>query len=184
MPTKPTTLPDLLVTRRLALRRHTVDLAPAKFSLVDAERARLGTFLYWVQRTRTIEDERLYLRNSRKDWDEARTFDYGIFDGTTNEFVGCIGAHTIRWEHDCAELGFWLSSRFEGRGIIGEAVRCLEEELQSLRFHRLEIRCDSRNTRSAAVAKRSGYQLDGVLKNNVFEGGSYRDTMVWGKVFT
>lgn len=182
MPTKPTLLPDLLVSRRLALRRHTVDLAPLIYAVVNSERVRIGSFLPWVQAMRSVEDERTFIKNSRKDWDEARIFDYGIYDGNSNEFLGCIGAHTIRWEHDCAELGFWIAQRFEGNGVISEAVQCMEGELKTLGFHRLEIRCDSLNERSAAVAQRCGFTLDGALKQNIFHRGSYRDTMIWGKL--
>ncbi|NDC37033.1 MAG: N-acetyltransferase [Proteobacteria bacterium] len=182
MPTKPTLLPDLLVTRRLALRRHTLDLAPLIFGVVDAERERLAAFLPWVPSMRSVEDERTFIKNSRRDWDEGRTFDYGIYDGNSNEFLGTIGIHTIRWDHDCAELGFWIARKFEGKGVVSEAVLAMEEELCTVGFHRIEIRCDIRNQRSAAVAKRCGYTLDGVLRQNIHERGRYNDTMVWGKL--
>ena len=114
---------------------------------------------------------------------EARTFDYGIYDGRSNEFYGCIGAHTIRWEHDCCEIGFSLGEKFQGHGFVCEALLGIEDELFRTGFHRIEIRCDRRNKRSASVAERSAYTLEATLKENLFERGEYRDTMIWGKVY-
>ncbi|CDN43365.1 GNAT family N-acetyltransferase [Paenibacillus sp. P22] len=47
----------------------------------------------------------------------------------------------------------------------------------------IEIRCDSRNGRSAAVALRCGYMQEGVLRRHSIDpSGSPRDTMVYSKV--
>lgn len=164
------------------LRRHTIDLAPLIFQSVEHDRARLEKFLPWVPLLRSVNQEQEYLVRTRKAWDEGQTFDFGIYAANENVFIGCIGAHTIRWAHDCAEVGFWIRSEFEGRGFIAEALQTLEKELFKVGLHRIEIRCDTANTRSGNVAQRAGFTLDGILKENVFEGGRYRDTMVWGKI--
>jgi ribosomal-protein-serine acetyltransferase len=182
MPTKPTVLSEMLVSRRLALRRHTIDLAALIFHSVDRDRERLEEFLPWPPLLRSINQEQEYLLRSRKAWEAGETFDFGIYAANDNSFMGCIGTHTIRWAHDCAEIGFWILKEYEGRGFISEALQVLEKELFQIGLHRIEIRCDTTNIRSANVARNAGYTLDGVLKENVFERGRYRDTMVWGKI--
>jgi len=60
--------------------------------------------------------------------------------------------------------------------IFGFAVR-------ELAANRVEIRCDERNVRSAAVAERLGFPLEGVLRSDArATDGSLRNTKVYAKV--
>jgi RimJ/RimL family protein N-acetyltransferase len=55
--------------------------------------------------------------------------------------------------------------------------------IQHLHANRVEIRCDSRNTRSAKVAERAGFTLEGILRNVEYdEEGSMAHQMVFAKV--
>lgn len=173
---------DRLVGARILLKQHELPLALTIFQKVEQDRARLGQFLPWVEQIKTEADEANYIRSTFLQWQEGKAFEYGIFLKDTMEYLGNAGAHTISWEDDRCELGYWLSSAAEGKGYMAEAVGLLEVELFRLGFHRIEIRCNSRNLRSAAVPKRSGYVLEGVLREDVVELGERRDTMVWSKL--
>ena len=53
----------------------------------------------------------------------------------------------------------------------------------SIGMKRVEIRCDVRNTRSAAVAERAGYQLEGTLRSDSRgTDGQLRDTHIFAKL--
>ncbi|HLL48940.1 MAG TPA: GNAT family N-acetyltransferase, partial [Longimicrobiaceae bacterium] len=68
------------------------------------------------------------------------------------------------------EIGFWLCRSAEGQGIVTEATRILTNlALTGLGAARVEIRCDARNERSAAVARRLGYVLEST-RDEVYEG--------------
>lgn len=171
---------EILTGTRFELRRHQAEAAPLIFAAVCADRERLRLFLPWVDGTRKLEDTEEYLRLSAVQWEESRTFDYGIYAGAA--YLGNIGVHTISWEDDRAEIGYWLTGEAEGKGYATEAVGLLEKELFRLGFHRVEIRCNARNARSAAVPKRCGFTLEGTLREDVWENGARRDTMVWSKL--
>ena len=174
--------PELIASPRLELRKHVAELAETMFRYVDQDRERLRAFLPWVDMTLTVEDEAAYIKVSHATWDKGTLFDYGIFERETGTYVGNVGIHNIAWAHDRCEFGYWILGRFEGKGYISEAVEALEKVCFGLGFHRLEIRCSSRNQRSAAVPRRLGYSLDGTLKEDTIEQGSYRDTLVFGKL--
>ena len=173
---------ELLLGSRIALRKYEGNLAPTLFAAVDADRARLRTYLPWVDLIQQVSDEEGYVRRTALEWMEGRAFDYGIFALEGGAYLGNIGAHTISWEDDRCEIGYWITGPAEGKGFVAEAVQLLEAELFRIGFHRLEIRCNVLNERSAAVPKRCGYHLDGVLREDVMEHGHRRNTMVWGKV--
>jgi hypothetical protein len=113
-------------------------------------------------------------------WRRRELFDFGIYDKVTGQFMGNLGVHTIAWHHDRCELGYWLSSAFEGQGYMSEAVIELTRVCFATGFKRVEIRCSPENTRSAAVAETCGFELEGHLKKDRMVNGKRHDTLVFG----
>ncbi|HNW45336.1 MAG TPA: GNAT family protein [Elusimicrobiales bacterium] len=179
---KQKTFPELIVSPRLELRKHGAELAETMYRYVDQDRARLRVFLPWVDKTLSEEDEAAYIKITHATWEKGTFFDYGIFERETGTYMGNAGVHNIAWHHDRCEFGYWILGRFEGKGFVSEAVSALEKVCAGLGFHRLEIRCDSGNPRSAAVPRRLGYSLDGTLKEDTLAHGRYTDTMVFAKL--
>lgn len=58
----------------------------------------------------------------------------------------------------------------------------LERELFERGIHRLEIVCDVNNLASAAVAKRCGFELEGMMREARYAYGQYRDELLFAKV--
>lgn len=53
-----------------------------------------------------------------------------------------------------------------------------------LRARRLEIRCESTNTKSRTIPEKLGYELEGILRNEDFsaDGKKLTDTCVYAKI--
>jgi RimJ/RimL family protein N-acetyltransferase len=69
------------------------------------------------------------------------------------------------WEVPKFEIGYWARTSQTGHGYITEAVNgVVRLAIDTLGANRLEIRCDTKNDRSAAVAKRVGFVLEGTLR--------------------
>ena len=99
--------------------------------------------------------------------------------------VGSSGLHRINWAVPKVEIGYWVRTPYAGQGYITEAVAALTDfAFTTLAAHRVEIRCDARNERSAAVARRSGFTLEGILRceDRCPLTNELRDTMVFAKV--
>jgi len=78
------------------------------------------------------------------------------------------------------ELGCWLEPSAEGRGFVTAACRrLLAWVFEERGLHRAEWRCRADNDRSAAVARRLGMTLDGVLREAWRNGGVFHDKQVW-----
>lgn len=175
-------LPEIIETPRIRLLRYHEDQADALFAAIDASRERLGAFLPWVEQTRNADDERGALRGMAREWDARTGFGWTITAVDGGEVLGGMGVHNIVWGHDRCEIGYWVAAAAEGRGIISEALQALERALFDTGFHRLEIRCRPENTRSASVAERNGYILEGRFREGVCEGNAYHDTLVYAKI--
>ena len=80
--------------------------------------------------------------------------------------VGSSGLHRIDWSVPRFEIGYWLRTRFAGQGYATEAVRGVAGfAFRELGAERLEIWCDERNERSAAVARHAGFHHDATLRD-------------------
>lgn len=175
-------LPPTIKSDRITLRKHNKEIAELMFSFVDRDRQRLREFLPWVDHTKTVQDEIDYIEMTHKKWDSHELFDYGIYRNSDNQYMGNAGVHSIAWSHNRCELGYWILGDYEGQGYMSESVLALERVCFELGFNRIEIRCSSRNRRSANVPIRCGYRLEATLSKDSIELGSYRDTFIFGKL--
>ena len=70
---------------------------------------------------------------------------FHLFSKETGEFVGSSGLHRIDWSIPKFEIGYWLSTEFEGNGYMTEAVQRIEQfAFEQLGARRVEIRCDEK----------------------------------------
>ncbi len=173
-----------LQSKSINLQKLQLSFAKFIFESIDNDRSRLSENLPWVNYIQSIDDEKKYLFDAMKDWDECRIFDFAIFLNETDHYLGNIGIHHISWKNKSCEIGYWILGEFEGNGFISEAVRVIENELFALGFNRIQIRCNSKNKKSANVPSRLGYVLEGTLREDSIENGAFRDTYVFGKLKT
>ena len=111
--------------------------------------------------------------------DPHDTFAYAIeVDGRA---VGSIGAFRQGNIHSrTAELGYYLAEPLWGQGVMTDAVTqlCgkLFAETDLLRIFAEPFR---ENTGSRRVLEKSGFALEGILKNNAVKDGTVRDMAMY-----
>lgn len=174
--------PEEIRSDRITLKKHSSEIAQMMFDFVDQDRERLRQFLPWVDLTKTVADEQGYIAMTHRKWTNYEMFDYGIYRIEDDQYMGNVGVHTIAWDHERCEFGYWILGDFQGQGYVSESVRALEKSCFELGFHRIEIHCSSRNMKSAKVPVRCGFALEARLKEDSNESGEKRDTLIFGKV--
>jgi ribosomal-protein-serine acetyltransferase len=174
--------PTYISGERIFIKKHEIELAPTAFALVDANRGYLREFLPWVDATLSVADSWGWIEITHRQWETGQIFDFGIYLEKEAKYIGNIGVHTIDWTNRCCEIGFWVGSEFQGHGLVSEAVQILEKVIFEKGFNRIEIHCSQKNIRSAAVAKRNGYLLEGILRQKIKENTKYSDLKVFSKL--
>lgn len=82
----------------------------------------------------------------------------------TDTIIGGSGLHRIKWSVARMEIGYWVHTAYRGKGFITEAVKAITQfAFSACEASRVEIRCDEKNVRSAAVARRAGFNHEGTL---------------------
>ena len=82
------------------------------------------------------------------------------------EPAGWITLAVLSWEHALAEIGYALSSRHQGHGVMTEALTLVLPELfVAAGIERLEARCSVENVASQHLLERLGFEREGLLKS-------------------
>jgi ribosomal-protein-serine acetyltransferase len=172
---------DVLDGDHVRIRPFQTEDAEAHFAAIEESRERIQRWLAWVPAHQSVDDSRDAFARMQARWLLRDDFGAGIFDRRTGALQGGIGFHPRNWESGYFEIGYWLRTSAEGRGYVTEAVRALTDYLfASLGARRVEIRCDARNQRSAAVAERAGFIREARLGNaRRGANGALSDTLVF-----
>lgn len=154
--------PDQFQTERLTIRAPQWGDGAAVNEAMRESANELRPWLPFARNLPTAEESEIRSRQARLKFLDRSDMMLYIFDTVSGEFVASSGLHRIDWDARRFEIGYWLRTSWTGKGIITEAVHGITDfAIQHLHANRVEIRCDSRNTRSAKVAERAGFTLEG-----------------------
>ncbi|WP_409250880.1 GNAT family N-acetyltransferase [Bacillus sp. SCS-153A] len=155
--------------------RHAVHL----FYLVDANRNRLGKWLSFPGKTNSVEDSKLFIEKSLIRFGKNNGFWAGIWSGS--ELAGAIGFLYVDSVHQKTEIGYWLGSKFEGRGLVTKSCECfIRHAFEEWKLNKVEINMASGNIQCKAVAKRLGFKQEGIIRDYEHLNGEYHDRIVFG----
>jgi len=161
------TFPESFETERLLIRAASPDDASQANAAVIESRAELTPWISWAAQELDLDAVRESLVRARARFllREDLRFHLCLRDAP-EQLVGACGLHRMDWSVPRLEIGYWLRTRFAGRGYATEAVRGITDfAFRELGAERLEIWCDARNQRSASVARRAGYQQEALLRH-------------------
>jgi RimJ/RimL family protein N-acetyltransferase len=176
-------LPDELIGPRVVARRYRDGDGAAVAEAVAESRDRLiAANMPWVKEWDEPEQGAIFVRRSQAKWAAREDLNLGLWERATGTFVGSSGLHRIDWSVPNVEIGYWIRTRFEGRGYVTEAVALIAAfAFQALLAQRVRIRCDAENARSAAVPRRLGFVHEATLRNECRRGdGMLRNTFEFG----
>src|SRR5690349_14324855 len=171
---------------QVIVRPYRLEDADELFAAVEESRQHLWPWLPWVVQHQTVEDTRDFILRTQAKWllrEEDLTV--GIFEASSGRYLGGSGLHVRGWDVPAFEIGYWIRASAEGHGYVAETVKLLTDfAFASLGAQRVMIRCDARNTRSAAVAERLGFVREAHLRNEVrtHTDSALRDTLVFSLI--
>jgi len=78
--------------------------------------------------------------------------------------IGCIGVYG--YDNGSVELGYFLSPRFQGKGIIRSAIAMSFMALDNLKISKVWATVDPENDASLKVMKDFGFKMTGMMENS------------------
>lgn len=106
---------------------------------------------------------------------------FAVADGGTLNYMGQIELQSIDSLTRQGELALVLLPEFWGQGAAGEAVRLmLRHAFLTLNLNRVWLKVLPENERAVRLYEKSGFTREGVLRQDAYLEGRYRDSIVMG----
>jgi len=178
-------VPETLETERLVLRATHAGQGVLVNEAMAESFPELTSWMPWAQQMQSLEDSEKHCREAQAKWHSREMLDFCFFRKSDGAFVGKGGLHTINWSVPKFEIGYWIRSSCTRQGIATEATLALVELARSrLGARRVEITADTRNASSRRVAEKSGFVLEGILRNSRRDmAGEVADSCMFARVF-
>ena len=157
-------IPDTFDTARLTLRSPRPGDGPAFRAAVLESMDELRPWLRWAVSAPESQEAEARMRHEHLEFMERTSMSFLSFVRGSNTLVGITRLQYPDWSVPSFEMGYWVRTSCAGKGYVTEAVIGLRDfAFDVLGARRLQIVCNTANTRSTAVAKRAGFELEGTL---------------------
>jgi UDP-4-amino-4,6-dideoxy-N-acetyl-beta-L-altrosamine N-acetyltransferase len=106
---------------------------------------------------------------------------YFIIYEDTNR-IGTISIYDIDKDNRCAEWGRFLIKReYPGRGVASLNL-LIDKAFKELKLHKLYCTVISHNTKIIELYKKCGFEIEGTMKERIFQNGIYYDLVIMGLI--
>lgn len=162
--------PDHFETERLILYAPKVGDGRMINDAIKESHAELKSWLTWADPLPSPEQSEEMNRLSIAQYLRREVFRMNVLQKSDRLFVGVTSLHHMDWSVPAFEIGYWVRTSLVGKGYASESVEGITDfAFSALGAQRMEIRCDPRNDRSAAVARRAGYTFEGTIRHDMRE---------------
>ena len=167
------------VRENVQMRPRTIGDAPLIFEAIDENRNYLREWLLWIDSMTTVEIVESVVKEHIEKAESGTNVYMGIF--YDDIYIGNIEVKNINRFSDSAQIGYWLSPEWQGRGIMTDCVRALTTYcFNELNLNSVHISCADGNIKSRAIPERLNFVQEGVLQECMKYHGIFYDEVIYG----
>ena len=160
-------VPESFESERLLIRVPRAGDGVALQEAIDESIDELRPWMPWADEHQTVDVSEEYARRAHSEFMARTNLPLFLFRREDGRFVGGSGLHRIEWSIPMFEIGYWVRTSLAGHGYATDAARRIADfAFEVLGAERVEIWCDALNERSAAVARRAGFELEATMRRN------------------
>ncbi|WP_257610982.1 GNAT family N-acetyltransferase, partial [Oenococcus oeni] len=148
------------------------------FEIIETDRKALSEWMPWTKNVKSKKDEIEFINYAREKNAKYQLLELAIIAG--NQPIGMIDLHSIDRDDRRAEVGYWMFSKYQGKGIMTESLKhLLSIAFNELDLNKIIVMADSKNEKSRAIPQRLGFRQEGTLKEEIFMNKQFRDLDVF-----
>lgn len=167
------------IDERIALSLVQPSFAKDYLAIVNQQREDLAQYLPWAANACDKTFFLTFINSSLHDYADGKSLTCAIvYEG---QIVGNISFNKIDYKLSKASIGYWLSQKYRGRGIITKCVNSLIKiAFDELNLSKIEISVATTNLASRAVPERLDFKLEGIITQAENVNGVIVDHAVYG----
>lgn len=133
------------------------------YQAIAHDRVSLGKWLPWAYQMKSAQDEASFIQTIQEKMIKDRMVVLTIL--VNGEPSGMIDLHNLV-KNQKGEIGYWLSSTYQGRGIVTNSVlKLCQYAFSELNLQYIDLIVAVENGKSARVARNADFKLMGMKKN-------------------
>lgn len=162
-----------LETERLVLRKITMEDAEDIYDYASDEE--VPRYMTWNTH-KNIDNTKAFINFILKRYEMDDAGEWGIILKRTGRLIGCIGFANKDEINRRAEVGYVLSRKYWGQGIMPEALRrILQFGFEEMGLNRIECCHFLPNERSGRVMQKAGMSFEGIAREKFYKKEKYWD---------
>ena len=167
----------VIETDRLILRKVTTDDLDDMYEY--GSNANVSKYVTWNTHS-SISDTKAFLETVLEQYENEQAVFWGIEIKESAKLIGTIDFVSWNTKHRVGELGYVLSEKYWGQGIMTEAANeVIKFGFSKMDLVRIQARCLTENTGSERVMKKTGMTFEGILRKSAFIKGKHRDIKMY-----
>ncbi len=176
----------------IILKAYEKSFAPLLYEAATESRAdgEFTRWMPWCHENYTIEESRDFVEKTEENWRDCKDiwqsetqFGYAVFDRETGRFLGGVGLNQPNKTHKFFNLGYWIRTSAQNRGVASRAARILARAaFEDLPINRIEILVAVENIPSQKTAEKAGARREGILRNRLLISGEPHDAAIFSFV--
>ncbi|MUG43579.1 GNAT family N-acetyltransferase [Paenibacillus woosongensis] len=132
---------------------------------------------------RVLDESQAYVDSVLRKYNNKEAYHWGIIARESGKLIGRTGFISFDVAHDRTEIGFVISKKYWGQGIVVEATReILCYAFDTIGINRVEGRCNHDNVGSRRVMEKLGMKFEGILRKQLKIKGNYTDQKLYSLV--
>ncbi len=146
----------------VSLRAWDLQDAQALVAGIDGD-PEISRWLELIPQPYREHEARTWVAQATALWREGAASPFALL--AQGEVVGGTGINWIDRDHEVGDIGYWLRRDARGLGYVTRAVRLAATWAFDHGCMRLQLRADSENSASQAVAERAGFRREGIQRS-------------------
>jgi [ribosomal protein S5]-alanine N-acetyltransferase len=131
----------------------------------------------------SIHEAREWIRTINAGIDNDQYIAWAIALKNDPKLIGTITLWNIKKEHYRAEIGYALHTKFQGRGIMQEAMTAvLDYGFNTLKLHSVEANVNPDNNRSIRLLENNGFVREAYHRENYYYNGRFLDSAIYSLI--
>ena len=169
---------------RIILKRYKPEFARLLFeAALESRGGEFSRWMPWCGENYSFDDSESFIKRSIEGWENQTEFIFAIFDRQNDDFLGGVGLNQFNKIHKFYNLGYWVRTSHQNRGIASEATRLLARaSFEDLPINRLELLIAIENQASQKAAEKSGATREGILRQRLAIGSRIHDAAMFSFV--
>ncbi len=126
-----------------------------------------------------VEDEQKFY--DKIDAFSSGKYNFAILKKDDLQYIGGCGINDVNWKNSYCEVGIFLGKPFWNKGYGTDAMKTLLNFIfNNMSLNKVKLSVFEFNKRAIKSYEKSGFKLEGKLRQELFRNGRFYDTYVMG----